>query len=156
MSCSYEKEKKLFRKKHKTQAKYLKKNMLIKDIHRMYSLLDTKTSGLLTYVSLMVAGCLLLYSKNNIFLILAICYMVVGFLLLSSFNISMYDMPKYEKCAENFYVDNCFKRVKRYKRLLFTVKVVTVFTIIFAFLCLLISECKIVKDLFPLFSNIIT
>ncbi len=86
----------MFRAKHKQMVAMLK-NPLIEDFHRMYRLIDSKSSSLLTHVSLMIAACAFLYAdskgiRQDFFMTEAFAYMLAALILLFCLGLSMHGL----------------------------------------------------------------
>lgn len=114
--------------RHKIQSEILEKEPVVKDIHRVYELIDTKASALLSHVAIMIAVCTFFYSSSNsnsFFLIEAFIYMCITLVLLFSIGLSMYgDFSNKEKMKE-YYAYSCRKRATIYLLALWLTKLVT-------------------------------
>lgn len=85
--------------RHKYMDKAIRSDPVIRDIHRMYQLLDQKSAALFGHVSLMIAACTLMAGsptdghplQKAIFLGSTLLYVVIALMLIRVLNLSMYD-----------------------------------------------------------------
>jgi hypothetical protein len=117
---------------HRKQDHLLHENVAIRDIHRMYQLIDSKSSALLTHVSLMIAACTFLYSSastktttDKLFIVEAFIYMIIALILLFCLHLSMYSAPQDESSCEKYFADDCNKRRNTYLFALYLARLVT-------------------------------
>ena len=123
--------------KHGAQAEMLKSDSIVCDIHRVYELIDSKSSSLLTHVSIMIAACTFLYGStvtksatNYFFLLEAFVYMGIGLTLLFCLKLSMYETPDDKAKWQEYYGRSCRKRATVYSFALWLTKVTTVFVLL--------------------------
>ncbi len=116
---------------HQIQADALD-DKVVRDFHRVYQLIDTKSSSLLTHVSLMIAVCTFFYSgansspvTNRFFIGEAFGYMAVALILLSCLGLSMYNAPRNMAALKEYYARSCRARARAYLFALFLTKVLT-------------------------------
>ncbi len=119
-------------KKHSIQAVALE-DKVIGDIHRLYELIDSKSSSLLTHVSLMVTVCTFFVDdseKNpvvkSLLLVEAFGYLTVALILLFCLGLSMYKAPSKLDDMRIYYVRSCRFRAAAYSVALFITKILTV------------------------------
>lgn len=119
-----------FRLRHRIMDRLLADSAVIRDIHRVYQLIDGKCSALIGHVSLMIAATSFLYASTDVaeyklaFLLEAACYLVVAVLLLGTIGLSMYrvklphstDVMDDADIArlEEFFAASCKSRVRAY------------------------------------------
>lgn len=108
----------------------LSESAAIRDIHRVYQLIDGKCSALIGHVSLMIAATSFLYGNadpgwtKSAFLIEAGGYLLIAVLLLGTIGLSMYKFelpPNPEvliasdvQALERYFGKSCRRRVRLY------------------------------------------
>ncbi len=123
-----------------------KNDGVVKDIHRMYALIDVKSSSLLTHVSLMIAACAFLYDsagKNTMFfdgtpstyvrksfIIEAFVYILIALALLCCLGVSMYNAPNDKTKYKEYYARSIRTRATVYVVALRAARVATIAVII--------------------------
>ena len=136
-----------FKEKHETQARSLE-DKIIGDIHRMYTLIDSKSSTLLAHVSIMTAVCTFLYSSiqkdivKYFFIGEAFSFMLIGFALLFCIGLSMYAAPDNDREWKDHYASSCKTRAIIYlAALVFTIIVTFVTLATIAGVILFCNDC---------------
>lgn len=88
--------------RHKIHDKYVRTDPVVRDIHRLYTVLDGKSSALFTHVSLMIAACTFMAGSPTdgkdviplleklAFLVLTVCYLAIAIRLLGVLDFNMY------------------------------------------------------------------
>jgi len=91
--------------RHERMDRALREDAVIRDIHRLYSSINEKSSSLFGHVSLMIAACTFLAGQtaqandptpavlHQIFLAQTFAYIIVALTLLPVLNINMYRAP---------------------------------------------------------------
>jgi hypothetical protein len=87
--------------RHEILDRFLHEDSALRDIHRLYLLLDGKSAALFAHVSIMIAACTFLAGsldndrtyEKAMFLALTVAYLLIAMMLLRVLNFNMYDFP---------------------------------------------------------------